>query len=71
MPIANIPYKIDDQDLEKYIKLARANGAPVDMVRVNRHDQGFVIGAMFSPTRRRIDDGDLSSMTIAALAAVP
>jgi len=71
MPLTDIPYKIDDGDLEKYIKLARANHAAVDMVKVNRHDMGFVIGATFSPTQRNINDGDLSTMVRAALIAVP
>jgi hypothetical protein len=57
-----VPYKIDDGDLEKYLKQVRANNPAVDMVGVNKHDIGMRAGELLTPARRRVDDGDLSTM---------
>ena len=61
-----VPYKIDDQDLEKYLKQVRANNPAVDMSSINRHDIGLRAGELLTPARRRVDDGDLSTMIRAA-----
>ena len=56
-----VPYKIDDQDLERYAKQVLANHAAVDRSKINTHDVGFLMGQLLTPQRRRIDQGDLST----------
>ena len=56
-----VPYKIDDQDLEKYLKQVRANNPAVDLSKVNKHDLGNLTGSLLTPQRRRIDDQDMST----------
>ena len=57
-----VPYKIDDQDLERYAKQVLANNIAADRLKINRHDIGLLMGQMLTPQRRRIDDQDLSTI---------
>ena len=54
-----VPYKIDDQDLERYAKQVLANNIAADQAGIDRHDIGRLMGQMLAPQVRKVDDQDI------------
>lgn len=61
-----VPYKIDDQDLERYAKQVLANNAADDRLAINKDDMGNILGPLLTPQRYRVNDQDLSTIIRAA-----
>jgi Asp-tRNA(Asn)/Glu-tRNA(Gln) amidotransferase B subunit len=55
-----VPYRIDNEDLEKYAKQVLANNVAADRSKLNRHDIGFLMGQMLAPQVRRVDNEDIA-----------